>query len=151
MKDRFHGVFSISLFGAAIAVAWLLVLRHSAGMALIYLALILLAGLTMLYAYCSKCELRLQGCRHVFVGGLTRFLPEREDTPYTSMDYWGVTVAMIVLLAFPQYWLWQVPWVLAVFSALLVFAGLHIVLFVCKGCGNRKCSMCVMRNKGLIR
>ncbi|MDY6903651.1 MAG: hypothetical protein SWH61_03100 [Thermodesulfobacteriota bacterium] len=150
MKKRFHGIFSIVLLIATIAVGLYQVWIHSMAMGGLYILIILLAWPVMIYSYCAKCECRENGCRHVFVGGMTRLLPARQNTPYSAMDYLGLTVCLAAILGFPQYWLWQSPLMWIIFSVLPLLAGIEIWLFVCKGCGNTKCPICVQRNGAAI-
>ena len=147
MKDRFHGVFSLLLILVAIIMALVYLWGQSVVMGLTYLAITLMAPPTVLYAYCAKCICRSDSCSHVFPGKLTRLLPARREGPYMLSDYFWTAVPLILLFAFPQYWLWQNKTLLIVFWLFLLAALMEVLLFVCRGCGNESCPICPCRGE----
>ena len=107
MKQPFHGVFSLLLFILAVAAALITLWRQSPWLGLLYLAITGLSAYGILFAYCCKCSVRFDNCSHVFPGRLTRFLPQREQGPYSFGDITGTTLFLGVIILFPQYWLLQ--------------------------------------------
>lgn len=146
MNSKFHGVTSLLLEGLAIVIGFMAIWQVNKWVGAFYAVLILISVPLVLYAYCAKCEIRLTDCRHVIPGQITRLLPDRDEAPYNFRDYMGLALAVITLVAFPQPWLWgNLP--LFIFFWTCVAVGLvQILMKVCKGCGNRKCIMCSLRN-----
>jgi hypothetical protein len=146
MNSKFHGVASLLLESLAIVIGFTAVWQAHKVAGVIYAILILAAVPLILYAYCSKCEVRLTGCRHVIPGQMTRLLPARKNEHYGILDYVGLTLPVAVLVAFPQPWLLENMLLLILFWACLAGGLVQILLRVCKGCGNQKCIMCRLRN-----
>jgi len=146
MNSKFHGVTSLLLESLAIVIGFTAVWQAHKVAGVIYAILILAAVPVILYSYCSKCEVRLTGCRHVIPGQITRLLPARENEQYGIFDYVGLTLPAAMLVAYPQPWLLENLTLLILFWACLAGGLLQILLRVCKGCGNSKCMMCHLRN-----
>jgi hypothetical protein len=146
MKNKFHGVFSLLLISGAVSIGLVSILINSVAFGIVYMALILVCNLIVLYAYCAKCECREDDCRHIFPGKIASLLPSREPGAYTFFDYAGVAVPMAVLLGFPQYWLLGKKSLFVLFWVLVAFGLIEILLYVCRGCGNKACPMCRIRN-----
>jgi len=146
MNSRFHGVTSLLLESLAIVIGFAAVWQAHKVAGMMYAVLILAAVPLILYAYCSKCEIRLSGCRHVIPGQLTRLLPARDDGPYRVKDYAGLGLPIAILVLFPQPWLRDKLTLLILFWLCLVGGVVQILLQVCRGCGNQKCILCKRRN-----
>jgi len=146
MNSEFHGVTSLLLEGLAIGIGFAAIWQVQPAMGILYAVLVLVSVPVILYAYCSKCEVRLTGCRHVIPGQITRLLPARENEQYGILDYVGLMLPVAVLVAFPQPWLLENLPLLILFWGCLAGGLLQILLRVCTGCGNRKCIMCRLRN-----
>ncbi len=146
MNSKFHGVTSLLLEGVAIGIGLAAIWQVNKTFGVLYGILILAAVPAILYAYCSKCEIRLTGCRHVIPGQITRLLPARKNEHYGVLDYVGLTLPVALLVAFPQPWLLENLMMLILFWACLAGGLVQILLRVCKGCGNNKCIMCHLRN-----
>ena len=142
MKPRLHGVFSLPLFGAAIAVALITLWQKSPWTGFLYLSICALSSCGILFAYCAKCKVRLANCSHVFPGKLTRVLPRRKQGPYTIGDVAGTVLFLGLILLFPQYWLLKHVAFLILFWAFVAAAVAEILVFVCPRCENRQCMMC---------
>jgi hypothetical protein len=141
MRDRFHGLFSLTLVFAAVGIALIYMLKLSTASGLLYLALIIIAIPIVLYAYCAKCTCRNGACSHVFPGRLTRLLPARKPGPYSLMDYLGTVLSLLALFGFPQLWLWQTKTVFIVFWIILAAALVEILFLVCRTCNNQSCPL----------
>ena len=146
MNSKFHGVTSLLIESLAIVIAFAAVWQAHKVAGVIYAILILASVPLLLYAYCAKCEIRLDGCRHVIPGQLTRLLPARDDGPYRFKDYAGLLLPAVVLVLFPQPWLRDNLTLLILFWLCLVGGVVQILLKVCKGCGNQARVMCKLRN-----
>ena len=146
MNTRLHGVTSLLLESLAVVIGFTAVWQADKVAGVIYATLILAAVPVILYSYCSKCEVRLTGCRHVIPGQITRLLPTRKKEHYGVRDYVGLMLPAAVLVAFPQPWLLENMLLLILFWACLAGGLVQILLKVCKGCGNSKCLMCHLRN-----
>ena len=146
MNSKFHGVTSLLLESLAILVGFVAIWQSHEAAGIFYIVLILVSVPAILYSYCSKCEIRLTGCRHVIPGQITRLLPARENEPYGFLDYIGLTLPVIALVAFPQPWLLDNQPLFILFWICLAGGLVQILLRVCKGCGNQKCRMCKLRN-----
>ena len=146
MKNRCHGVFSLILFGAAAGMALVVLWMKSPAAGLIYAVLATLSVGVILYAYCAKCDIRDDACRHVIPGKITSMLPVRKPGRYTFFDYCGVVLPMVFILGFPQWWLRDHTNLWIIFWLLVVLGLVEILIFVCRGCGNRHCPMCTLRN-----
>lgn len=146
MKRHVHGVISLLFVAGAMATALVNVWRASIFLGLAYL--LLLAGSVgiILFSYCAKCPCRLQGCGHMIPGWLTRFLPARVQGPYGVIDYLGVIIPLVFLVALPQPWLRPNLPAMILFWALMAAGIIEILLYVCKGCSNDCCPMQSLRN-----
>jgi hypothetical protein len=66
-------------------------------------------------------------------------LPARKTDAYTKADFAGILGTLVLLGAFPIYWLWQTKPLLALFAVLGMAAHGEVALFVCKACDNCRC------------
>ena len=150
MKNKFHGVFSLFLIILSIIVGLLSVLNESFVMGLWYIAIIFLSPPIILYSFCAKCICRLDSCRHIFPGRLSQLLPPRQQGHYTFWDIFWTSVALLALLLFPQYWLWKNITFFIIFWISCFIALTEILLFVCRGCKNKRCPIYVWNGKELF-
>ncbi len=139
-KNKFHGIMSVVLFYAALATGCAAVFRGSLTFGFIYAVLVLLWPLPVAWVFCAKCSCRLD-CGHVFIGAITRILPERKQGPYSVWEIICSVVPLLLVVAFPQYWLWGNTAALVVFWALVVLAVVEIKLGVCTACPNSRCPL----------
>lgn len=139
MAGKFHGVFSLILILAAVAMALFYILRISLGWGLVYLAIVILANPLILYSYCAKCSCRKTACSHILPGRLAQWLPARKPGPYSIMDYIGTATSLGILLGFPQVWLWHNLAMFILFWMVLLVGLVEILFFVCHACDNDHC------------
>ena len=147
MNRKFHGVFSLALFAISIGAGLISVLGESMSMGLLYVGIILIAPLIVIYYFCSKCTCRSEGCGHVLPGKLTKYLPEREQGPYTFWDVFWTAIPLIVLFLFPQFWLWKNMILVFLFWASCLIGLFELLLFVCRSCKNANCPVCTAMQK----
>ena len=91
--------------------------RLSPWLGLVYLAICGFSAYGILYAYCAKCNVRLDNCSHVLPGKITRYLPQRKQGPYTFGDVAGTALFLGIIILFPQYWLLETAAALVLFEA----------------------------------
>ena len=149
MQTNTHGMISLCLIFAAIAVALGAVVLKSPLLALIYLVVCALCFLNIVYSYCAKCPCRGKDCSHEFLGSLTKFLPKRKEGPYSFVDILSTLISIGAILIIPHLWLvYNIP-SLVLFWLLMIIAGLEIVFLVCPDCSNRFCFLCPGKIKPL--
>ncbi len=93
----------------------------------------------MVYSFCSGCICRLESCVHILPGKITKVFPYRKTNNYSIGDVLDVGIPLIVLLVFPQFWIWKNKPFLIGFWLLFGVTIIDIKLFVCKKCKNEKC------------
>jgi len=139
--SRFHGIASLLLILIATATGFIVISSTSPSLAGIYAAITLLSSGCIIYSYCLKCTCRETACGHVLPGKLTAFFPDRKSGAYTPLDFIATGVAIILIISFPQYWLWKYKPLFAVFWILIVVALADILLCVCRRCQNENCPL----------
>jgi len=142
MTGKFHGIFSIALAGIAIVLGAYSIIRLSLVVGLLYCILTVMSFLLIVYSYCCKCTCRKHSCGHVIFGKIAEYLPSRKQEKYSYIDIFGVIIALLFIIGFPQYWLVRQISILFIFWGLLIVAGIEIFLFVCATCQNERCSLC---------
>lgn len=146
MKNKFHGVTSLILFFIALALAGY-VLFTTTQYGWWYVAIVVVGFIAIAGMFCTKCPAAPNNCSHVILGYLTKLFPRREKGSFTSSDYVIAVMIILVILTFPQYWLWKHTYFFIAFWTLLIIAGLEINAYVCRKCANHYCKMC--KNKEL--
>ena len=137
-----HGILSLMLIKVAVLTTLVYLFFTSAAIGWIYLVLIIAASLTILYAYCAKCAARDHHCSHIVPGKITRWLPQRNSGPYSTLDLLATGGSLILIFIFPQYWLWQNKTVQLIFWGVTIVALAEILLRVCPDCRNQNCMLC---------
>ncbi|SCL75167.1 hypothetical protein L21_1058 [Methanoculleus chikugoensis] len=134
------GTFSLTLLTGAVIVGAVAIALAAPLYAPAYLAAAALLVGTVIAVFCTKCPLRGKGCLHVLPGRLAALLPARQGK-YTAVEIAIVVVALLLIAAVPQYWLFsQVP-LLALFWVLAGTGAVLILRRVCLVCGNRCCPL----------
>lgn len=138
MKARqFHGVTSLSLVLIATLIALGVMFITSWLLGVIYLAVMALAPQAILRAYCAKCPCQAH-CAHIIPGKAAMSF-SRTPGPYTLSEIGIMSIAIVLLLGLPQYWLWSYPVLFATFWVLSGIAVIQIRVFICKTCNNIYC------------
>jgi len=133
------GWISLSLMAAAVGTGLLAAALHSLTAAALYGGVTAASVLVILAAFCAKCPCRLESCRHLVLGPLTRLLPQRRPGPCTLLDIGLTAAGFAAVVAFPHYWLVRRPPLLAVFWALVAAVLIEIGVFICRECANTSC------------
>lgn len=149
IKNKTHGVLSISVFLIALLIAVYELLNVSLLIGTIYIAVILLGFTCIIYSFCAKCSCR-NNCSHIIIGPITNLLPKRKTGNYSTKDYIYTFISILSILIFPQYWLWKTPLLIIFFWLLIAFASIEINLFVCRKCNNVACKMCKTKKVELV-
>ena len=142
MQGKFHGVFSLILMMAAVAIALFYTISQSPGWGLVYLVIVISANPIVLYAYCAKCLCRENACSHVIPGKLACLLPQRKQGPYALADYVWTILALAALFGFPIPWLWRSKILFFGYLLLLLIGLTEILYYMCRTCCNENCPIC---------
>jgi uncharacterized membrane protein YuzA (DUF378 family) len=141
-KVHIHGCISVLFVIAAMMIGFIAILKFSLLFAVCFATLTIIAYCVIAAVYCSKCNCR-DTCNHLFVGMLSKAISRPNNKPYTKSDmFYGAALPIGITVILPQFWLLKSPSLLLSFWGLLLIGATEIILFVCKGCRNRKCSMC---------
>ena len=139
LTPRFYGVATLVLLLGSLLVGLVAIALKSALVAILY-ALMIAAGLPLIvHLFCGKCVCRGERCLMLFPGRLSMRLPARKTDAYTKADFAGILGTLVLLGAFPIYWLWQTKPLLALFAVLGMAAHGEVMLFVCRACENCRC------------
>ena len=139
------GVSTLFLTGISLIIGFIGILYFSVILSLIYAGIIITASISIVYAYCTKCACRFNDCSHVFPGKLACILPNREDNDYSAIYNIILFISLILLLGFPQFFLWHNIFLFIIFWTLVILSFFPIVFFLCRKCSNKKCAL--NRNK----
>lgn len=141
-KVHLHGFVSVIFVIAAMTIGFVAIFRDSAVLATFFAMIVAFVYCVIAVVFCSKCCCR-DTCNHLFVGILSKVLSKSKTTPYTNWDMlFGAILPIGIAIILPQFWLIKFPTLLLSFWILLLIGATEIILFVCKGCRNTKCSMC---------
>lgn len=130
-----------ALMLAYLALGMSVVLSYSVPVGVLYVVLIALSFILVAYSWCAKCPCRLRSCTHIWLGRLTKVLPQREPGPYTFWDSIGAFVYITGLHLLPQPKLWQNKALFVLFWVLALATFLVGPLYACKLCEHRHCPM----------
>jgi hypothetical protein len=139
LSPRFHGLLTLGFLVLALLTGLLGIALKDATAALFY-ALMVAVGLPLIvYLFCGKCACRGERCLMLFPGRLSLRLPARRTDAYTKADFAGILGTLVLLGAFPIYWLWQTKTLLVLFAVLGMAAHVEVLAVVCKACENDRC------------
>lgn len=150
MHYKVPGLTSILIaLAALILAAWRLFavsLWLGAGFTLAAIA----GGLIMLRTYCRKCPHLARGtCRHVLPGWIVgNLFHPRPPGPYSFRELLIAFFPVVMIMAFPQYWLFQHKAVFFAFWGLMAVAVVIVRMGVCPVCEN---GHCIMARSGIDR
>ncbi|MBI9052061.1 MAG: hypothetical protein JEZ00_21785 [Anaerolineaceae bacterium] len=139
MKTKHHGILSLSFVGMAIAIAGYTAARLNILLLIGYLVFSLLAFITVITAYCSKCPCKTH-CAHVLPGLLAGRI-DRQPGPYTKLELTLLLLAIAILLILPNVWLWHFLHWMVIYWLVAIIAIIEIRQYVCKPCGNVFCPL----------
>lgn len=143
------GIISLMLllFSMVIAVVFMILNIHFL-YSIIYIMFIITGFFRILFFYCRKCShIKSHTCRHWLPGLLVNKWFKKSAYPYTLIDIIVVATALLLIIGFPQIWLWNNYIFLILFWSHIIIALLMISLFVCKNCFNKSCKFCPNKNE----
>ena len=139
LAPRSHGLLTLIFLVLALLTGLAGIAVKAALPAVLY-GLMIAAGVpAIICLFCGKCACRGEKCLMVFPGRLSVRLPPRKTDAYTRADFAGILGTLVLLAAFPLYWLWQTKPLLALYAVLGMAAHAEVLLVVCKACENRRC------------
>lgn len=143
-KDHFETHEKIIMrvgFLALILIAFFAILMHSASAAIVYLIASMIGGLLVVYCFlCVYCPYpyHFSDCLFMPYQLITGVAKEREGECGAG-DMAGLTIVMMILLVFPQYWLFQHMGMAIAFWAILVFFAVAFPMIYCNRCRHQRC------------
>ncbi len=144
-RNFFHNLIINWIIILANTIACLAVLKNSVWLTLFFLVIIAVCLLTIVKVYCTKCPAKKTACAHVLPGKLTGLFHPKAPGKYTSSEITILIISVLILFAFPQYWLWQNKFLFGLYWFLNISSLIGIKLIMCKRCSNVYCSNCANR------
>ena len=141
IKNRLHGIISLLLILTAVGYGAREISYDSGGWAAAYLILTALLIPAVIYSYCAKCPCREHSCGHILPGLITKYLPQREQSPYNKYEYAVVGVSFGLMICIPLLWLADRGESVVVYAALYAASFAEIRLWVCPACENKNCPL----------
>lgn len=141
IKNRIHGVLSLSLIDIATVIAIYVLSKTSMVVAALYLLTSVVCFGLIVYFFCGKCLSR-NNCGHVFLGPITKILPSRKQGKYRATDYLMTILALLVFFILPQFWLWEFLYFALAYWLLVAVSLIEVQRYVCKTCHNSRCPNC---------
>jgi hypothetical protein len=139
MKN-FHGITSMLLFIASTEIAGYALFNYSALLGSAYILILILGFSFISLTYCIKCPIRAK-CNHI-IPGLVSKLRKYNSTDYTRRDIITTLITLLVIIGFPQYWMFKSFSLFIVFWIVISITLVEIFFFVCSKCSNKKCALC---------
>lgn len=143
-KIKYHGITSILLIVVSFSIGCVELYRHSLLLLFTELAFTVFALVFIGKGYCAKCECR-ENCNHILFGKVSLLLSKYNEGPYTITDWVTVSLPIIVVIAFPQFWLYKNQTMMILYWIFFSIGAIDAVIFGCAKCMNKRCAMC--RNK----
>jgi hypothetical protein len=144
MNYKIPGLTSIILFFIAIGIAAVDLFTVSISLGIVNIVLLPLIFLNVFYWYCRKCPHIMNGtCRHVILGKITHGLFNAvAPAKYSFKEIIFTLLPLIILIIFPQYWLFQNKYLFIAFWIFMLVAVIIVRTGVCTGCKNTNCAFC---------
>ncbi len=139
MTNRFHGVTSLGFVAIAVAIAAVPMFQASLTLGAVYLAICALGSGAIIYTYCAKCPCKAH-CAHVLPGKAAMAF-DRQPGPYTATEMTVMILALLTLVGFPQFWLWQYRGLFIAYWLLFAIALVQVRAVVCRNCDNVYCPL----------
>jgi len=139
MTKRLHGITSLGLVAVATVIAAIAMFQTSWVLGVVYLALCAVSLLSIVYAYCAKCPCK-ERCAHVFLGRAAMSF-NRQPGPYSTAELTALILSLLLLLGFPQFWLWRYTGLFVAYWVLSGIALVQVRIVVCRTCENVYCSL----------
>jgi hypothetical protein len=140
--NKISGVLSLLLICIACAIGFFEILMSSVVFAATYTIIAVSGSFLIIFSFCAKCECRSDACGHIVPGKLTNLFPDRDQTDYSIADYFLTSISLLLVIGFPQFWLWKNSYLFITFWVLIIITLVMILSSVCKKCENTKCPLC---------
>jgi hypothetical protein len=140
-ENKLHGLMSLALVDLAVVMGIYCIMADKILYAILYTLFLFIGFSAIIFFFCRKCSSR-NNCSHVFLGPITKIMPQAKRANYSPSDYFIVLIILLLIIGIPQFWLWKFSVLPIAHWILLLVAGFQIKTFVCKKCGNTKCAMC---------
>lgn len=124
------------------------VITASFNAGILYAVLLLVLPVIIIYSFCTKCSCKSEGCGHVMPGKIAGLMPDKSGQKYTGCDMAGVIIPFLILVIFPQPWLYTNTLLPIIFWVVLAASLAYIRLYVCIGCENTECPFCKDLHEG---
>lgn len=139
MKHNFHGLFSLLLISFVLLISLIILFDYSLFLGALYLIICLLSFAIILRLFCAKCPNR-NFCGHKLPGLLAaKLFPNIFPNPYNRAEWFLLALLIILIIGFPQYWLFNNNGLFLTTWLMLITAGIEIKLRVCTNCKNVYC------------
>ncbi len=128
-------------FGIIILLAFLAILRHEPSAAFVYLAAAMIGGLLVVYRFlCVYCPYpyHFSDCLFIPYQAIKGVAKKREGE-CDAIDKAGTLLVTLIIVVFPQYWLFMHPWMAITFWVVALAFLLVFPLYYCKRCRHRQC------------
>jgi len=133
-----YGVTSLIFILTAILLADLDLFENKSVWGIVYALVILTSSFLIIYVFCAKCPCKNE-CRHIIPGRLARAFKSKTSGPYSKIENAIVVILLLLLIGFPQIWLWNSTDLFFAFWILIIIGLIQIRTVVCKGCKNSFC------------
>ncbi len=134
---KLYGIFSLLCFAAAVGLGFEAIHQSSVQWSLLYLLITAASGIVVIGAFCAKCPVKTE-CAHVLPGLAARLL-NRPPGPYSKAEMLLTSLAIGIILIFPQPWLFRNMCLLVPFWTISLAGLLFIVRNICGTCQNKYC------------
>ena len=134
------GLFSLACVTTALVLAVITLFSSDFWFGIIYLILIAGSSMTIVLSFCTKCSCK-RNCAHVLPGLATRLFKNRPPGVYTKTEMILLIAGLVLILAFPQFWLVRDCKLFFCFWILNMVGLLIIVKNICVCCGNKFCPL----------
>ena len=135
------GIISIFLLIVAIIISQIVVIMNDLYTGLFYFVISTTGCIIIVYSYCTKCPKKKE-CPQIIPGLITNYMPEREVEKYSLQDYLGLISSILIILIYPQMFLFKYPLIFTIFWILVLTATIQIYLCLCPKCKNINCFLC---------
>lgn len=145
---KIHGIISLTMLMVPFIVGLYAVITASFNAGILYAVLLLVLPVIIIYSFCTKCSCKSEGCGHVMPGKIAGLMPDKSGQNYTGRDMAGVIIPFLILVIFPQPWLYTNTLLPIIFWVVLAASLAYIRLYVCIGCENTECPFCKDLHEG---
>lgn len=141
LKKPLVGLLALVPFFSAIILVLIYLFKISILLTVIYFLTVSISIALLVFSYCAKCPCRIKHCTHWILGPLTKYFPKRKISPYNFFDYFGLAAAFLIIILFPQKYIYKNIFLLVTFWILIGITFYLILKHSCKICLNKFCGI----------